>query len=58
MITVFSLEFLNPLPRSSISCYLTSTGKPVGLIIDFGELRVDIKRKVKGLINIDLQDKE
>ena len=38
--------------------YLTSTGKPVGLIINFGEIRVDIKRKVKELKNIDLQDKE
>ena len=37
--------------------YLTSTGKPVGLIINFGELKVDIKRKVKELKNIDLQDK-
>jgi GxxExxY protein len=37
--------------------YLTSTGKPVGLIINFGELKVDIKRKVKDLKNLDLQDK-
>jgi len=33
--------------------YLTSTGKPVGLIINFGELKVEIKRKVKDLKNID-----
>jgi len=38
--------------------YLTSTGKPVGLIINFGETRVDIKRKVKELNNIDLQDEK
>jgi len=37
--------------------YLTSTGKPVGLIINFGELKVDIKRKVKDLKKLDLQDK-
>ena len=33
--------------------YLTSTGKPVGLIVNFGELKVEIKRKVKDLKNID-----
>jgi GxxExxY protein len=27
--------------------HLTSTGKPAGLIINFGELKVDVKRKVK-----------
>lgn len=37
--------------------YLTSTGKPVGLIVNFGELKVDIKRKVKDLQKMDLQDK-
>jgi len=27
--------------------YLTATGKPVGLVINFGERRVEVKRKVK-----------
>lgn len=27
--------------------YLVATGKPVGLILNFGEKRVEIKRKVK-----------
>ena len=27
--------------------YLTSTGKPVGLIINFGELKVEIKKKLR-----------
>ena len=31
--------------------YLASTKKPVGLIINFGELKVEIKRKVKDLKN-------
>ncbi len=30
--------------------YLVATGKPVGLIINFGEKKVDVKRKVKDLI--------
>ena len=38
--------------------YLTSTGKPVGLIINFGELKVEVKRKVKNLIKKDLQEAE
>ena len=27
--------------------YLVATGKPVGLLINFGEFKVDIKRKLK-----------
>lgn len=30
--------------------YLTATGKPIGLIINFGERKVEVKRKVKSLI--------
>ena len=29
--------------------YLVATGKPVGLILNFGERKVEIKRKVKDL---------
>ena len=29
--------------------YLVATGKPVGLLINFGETRIDVKRKVKDL---------
>lgn len=29
--------------------YLVATGKPVGLILNFGEGKVDIKRKIKDL---------
>ncbi len=29
--------------------YLVSTGKPVGLILDFGERKVEVKRKIKDL---------
>ena len=29
--------------------YLVATGKPVGLIINFGESKVEIKRKIKSL---------
>ena len=35
--------------------YLVATGKPVGLILNFGERKVEIKRKVKDLNN-DKQD--
>jgi len=29
--------------------YLVSTGKPVGLILNFGETKVEVKRKIKDL---------
>ena len=31
--------------------YLVATGKPVGLILNFGEQKVEVKRKVKDLIS-------
>ncbi len=30
--------------------YLVATGKPVGLILNFGESKVEIKRKIKNLV--------
>lgn len=36
--------------------YLTATKKPVGLIINFGEHKVEVKRKVKDLKKLDKQD--
>jgi GxxExxY protein len=30
--------------------YLVATGKPVGLILNFGEQKVEVKRKVKDLV--------
>ena len=33
--------------------YLTVTRKPVGLIINFGEEKVEVKRKVKNLKTLD-----
>jgi len=35
--------------------YLVATGKPIGLILNFGEQKVEIKRKVRELAS-DLQD--
>jgi hypothetical protein len=29
--------------------YLVATGKPVGLVLNFGEKKVEVKRKVKNL---------
>ena len=29
--------------------YLVATGKPVGLVLNFGESKVDVKRKIKDL---------
>ena len=30
--------------------YLVATGKPVGLLLNFGERNVEVKRKVKNLL--------
>ena len=37
MIKEFEVQLVN---------YLTATGKPVGLLLNFGEKKVDVKRKV------------
>ena len=36
--------------------YLVATGKEVGLILNFAEDKVQVKRKVRNLQNIDKQD--
>lgn len=36
--------------------YLVATKKPVGLIINFGEHKVDVKRKLKELNNMNIKD--
>ena len=36
--------------------YLVATGKPVGLILNFSEQKVEVKRKVKDLKVMDVQD--
>ena len=33
--------------------YLVATGKPVGLILNFGERKVEVKRKIKDLDAVD-----
>jgi len=43
---------ISPAIKSLSRCYvsyLVATGKPVVLILDFGERKVEIKRKVKDL---------
>jgi len=36
--------------------YLTATGKEVGLILNFSETKVEVKRKVRDLRRLDQQD--
>ena len=33
--------------------YLVATGKPIGLLLNFGEKRVEVKRKIKEIIKED-----
>lgn len=37
--------------------YLVATGKPAGLILNFGERTVEVKRKLKDFLGQDEQDK-
>ncbi len=37
--------------------YLVATGKSVGLILNFGERKVEIKGKIRELLYCDIQDK-
>jgi GxxExxY protein len=36
--------------------YLTATGKEIGLILNFSETKVEVKRKVRDLKHLDKQD--
>jgi GxxExxY protein len=36
--------------------YLVATGKEIGLILNFAEEKVEVKRKVRSLKNLDQQD--
>ncbi|MFH1860700.1 MAG: GxxExxY protein [bacterium] len=47
-----SVRQLIPVHEVQLVNYLVATGKPVGLILNFGEEKVEIKRKVKNLKSI------
>ena len=42
-----SVSGINKIHEAQLVNYLVATGKPVGLLINFGEQKVEIKRKVK-----------
>lgn len=44
-----SVRQLNKIHEMQLVNYLVATGKPVGLLINFGEKGVEVKRKVKTL---------
>ena len=44
-----SVRRVKKAPEVQLVNYLSATGKPVGLIINFGEHKVEIKRKIKDL---------
>jgi hypothetical protein len=56
-----SVEKLAKAHEIQLVNYLVATGKPVGLLINFGVAKVEVKRKVRQLTNqgiVDLQDKK
>lgn len=44
-----SVRQVNRIHEVQLVNYLVATGKPVGLLINFGEEKVDVKRKVRSL---------
>lgn len=44
-----SVSNINKIHEAQLVNYLVATGKPVGLLLNFGEQKVEIKRKVKNL---------
>ena len=44
-----SVRKLNPAHEAQLVNYLVATGKPVGLLLNFGEEQVEVKRKLRVL---------
>ena len=44
-----SVKNISPSHEVQLVNYLEATGKPVGLLINFGEEKVEVKRKVKNI---------
>lgn len=44
-----SVRRLHPVHEAQLVNYLVATGKPLGLLINFGEHRVDVRRKLRKL---------
>lgn len=49
IVEIKSVRRLNPAHEAQLVNYLVATGKPVGLLLNFGEEKVDVKRKVRDL---------
>lgn len=48
-----SIRQITPIHEAQLVNYLVATGKPVGLLINFGEQKVEVKRKVRNLSQYD-----
>jgi GxxExxY protein len=44
-----SVRMISKVHEAQLVNYLVATGKPVGLLLNFGEQKVEVKRKVKEL---------
>jgi len=49
VLIVFTIKWALVFLKVYMSEFLVATGKPMGLILNFGERKVEIKRKVKDL---------
>ncbi|MFA5423240.1 MAG: GxxExxY protein [Phycisphaerae bacterium] len=49
-----SVRQLTKIHEAQLVNYLVATGKPIGLLINFGEQKVDVRRKVKDLAQYEV----
>lgn len=50
-----SVRRLAKVHEAQLVNYLVATGKPVGLLLNFGEQKVEVKRKVKDLDQVSVE---
>ena len=50
-----SVRRLAKVHEAQLLNYLVATGKPVGLLLNFGEQKVEVKRKVKDLDQVSVE---
>jgi GxxExxY protein len=53
-----SVRMISKIHEAQLVNYLVATGKPVGLLLNFAEEKVEVKRKVKELRQVGINRKE
>jgi GxxExxY protein len=58
IIELKSVRMISKIHEAQLVNYLVATGKPVGLLLNFAEEKVEVKRKVKELRQVGINRKE